>query len=748
MTDLKQVSLDKLQTQPARSTRNNFAQSLTELLDAGPSVLAQQIRQIVLICRRNADTPVPHQPHEKPLTVDQARVAALTGNMALLTENQIHSLLSEAKQLENLAVRLPLMAQLIQRLPASTSLTTIRDILNQADNLSDPASHAQTLFQIAPLLAHADRGSDLLSPSLVKALAVSQAMSSPDARIRSLSALAAYVPVTMQIRLLRHIFDEIDVLQSSELRSSAISVLAEHLPSEIRARGLKSASSIASPHERARALIALAPHVPPDLAPGLHANTLTAIRLIADEEERAKALVGIVPYLEDTEDNSEYPALLKLALGIVVDFNRRHLRARALVALSPHLTHDLKKEALATIQGLTDENERTILLGEIAPSLPRDLLPAALTITQTLNEPSARVHALIALIQYLPEKSREKALHDALNTANALSHHYERVVALVALLDVASATIREQISVHTLETVQSIRNENARARALSLLGSRLSEHQLDHAVEIANQLHDPNHRLLALTGIVPHVPAPQQSKILTGLLNTINQIPFEYQRARALISIAPMLSTQMLQKILPLADSITEAFDRVSVYTALAQHLPPGQRQPLIGKAWKQIRRINNGYDRASALVSIAPFLPMQIRESLPQVASKILDSIGDEYDRTSAIGILAPLLATNDAALHPALPDYNQIIEKGLQLAFQVSHQLTRAQVLAQGTLIWQELYADDHSYHLWRNVAQSLSLLPLADTILCLSALMPIIRKLGGDDAVHEVIYILEHI
>jgi hypothetical protein len=376
------------------------------------------------------------------------------------------------------------------------------------------------------------------------------------------------------------------------------------------------------------------------------------------------------------------------------------------------------------------------------------MITAAVAAAQTIQEWDARVQALTAVGRNLPENARQQVLWDALNTAGMLPHHYERVVALVTLLDILPASLQAQACTSALETARSIRNETARARALALLGAHLPPKLLSRALETAYQLQDPNYRLIALIGLAPYISAEQQAEVLKTLLNTARLIPFEYQRARAIISIAPLLPRDLLEKALHLADTITDASDRVNAYTSLAQYLPPGQRQLVIGKAWGQMKRIKSAYDRASALATIAPFLPAQIRDSLPQTASAIINAIGDEYDRTSAITILAPLLAFDEHTPSMPLPNSYQALEECLRHIFNMPSQAARTRLLEQAVHWWMTFPADERAYGLWRLTAQCLATLPLPDCLLCLSILMPVMQKLGGAENAAEVIYILEHI
>ena len=65
------------------------------------------------------------------------------------------------------------------------------------------------------------------------------------------------------------------------------------------------------------------------------------------------------------------------------------------------------------------------------------------------------------------------------------------MIELAALIDVLPPHLQEQTYTNALETPRLIKNENARARALSLLGPHLPLRLLNRALETANQLGNP-----------------------------------------------------------------------------------------------------------------------------------------------------------------------------------------------------------------------------------------------------------------
>jgi hypothetical protein len=744
MSNLVNASQNPSLNSPA-SAHSESERALLTALAKGPGAISQQIS-----CILNVSKYAPEKQREygeKPLSPAQARMVALVNMADLLSEDSLIKLLKSAQIIGDMGIRLQIITRAALHLPSHQYPPIVMMVWKESMQITDPAAYTRVMFQLIPLLTllHDEPAA---SAALLEIVSLAQSISSPEARIRSLVTLAPHLPQRMRLSILRRAVDEIDRLTNDTQRRNALNTLANYLTPEIAERALSCAEAIQQPAERARALTALTRHLPTNLRPNLRVDALKAIQMIQDEDERAEALIAFAPHLEYVTDTKQFPVLLENALDVVISITRRHLRARALVALAPHLTLELQGEALAAVHSLNNERERAMLLGELAPTLPPEMLVASLAVAHGMQEQDARVHALTILAHYAPEHARDQTMLDALAAASNLPHHYERVIALTALIDVLPPHLQEQTYTNALETTRLIKNENARARALSLLGPHLPPRLLSRALETAYQLANPEQRFIALIGIAPHLPQRESEAVFTTLLSTVNELTFEYKRARSLIDLVALLPDNLLQEALEIARAIIEPFDRVSVFINLVKRLPAEIHHRIIAESWHLIKMIDNGYDGASALSAIAPLLPTSAAPHVAQAAGAIIKSITDEYDQTSAIAILAPLLDVEgqSPSVPSSLPDRYAPLEKGILAAFHIPQQSLSIQLLAQGAEIWAEVNDDARSYRLWQEVAQRLTHLPLADTLLYLGVLVPVIRKLGGNEAVTNIAQLLE--
>lgn len=719
--------------------RVELEQDLLAALAVGPNAIGQQVRHILASAQTVPPAGTPQLYAGDVVTPTEARFLALAQVAETLTEAQRDKLVKEAHALPSSA-RLDILLRLSRYLSAQHRQPIIGEIWTAARALPDPIVRARVLFHLAGLL-HAFQDEHAAPASLLPVVTAAQAITNAEARIRSLIAIIPHLPHNMRVRMLHRLFDEIDRLPNDRLRGGAVIALAEFLPAEVEARALRSAEFIQTPADRARTLMALAPHLPPALQPRLRADALDAIQTLTNEDERAELLIVFASHLDYAPSKEQFPLFWEQPLKVVSSLNRRPLRARALVALVPH-TPDLLGEALAAIGSLTNEHDRAALLAELAPSLPAEQVIACVDMVRAIEATDARILALIALARRMPDDLRPQLAQESLAQVTSLSNAYERVTALIALADILPLELHTQ----AFESALTIDNENARARAMSLLGPRLPPALHPRALEAAEQFTTPNLRISLLSSLVPVLVGEVRHTALRRLLETTREIQLEYKRARALVSIAPLLSPDLLEEVHVAAEALGDPFDRVIVYIAIAQNLPPDQRPPIIAHAWALIKEIEGGYDSASAIAAISPFLPASLHPDLIQTAGSVIGAIRDEYDRASAIGILAPLLLTDDH--HEAatgLPDSFLALEEGLSAALDVPQQVVRAQLLAESVLVWVEMGYFEQSYRLWRGVAVRLAELPLADAMLCLSVLLPVLRELSGEEGMADIAHAL---
>lgn len=728
-----------------RLGRRQVEDALKRALDTGAVAIPQQLRYLLALCQMSTEhhTTTPYT--AKPMSVVQARLSALESLSGVLNDRQVRALLRDIEKIQDINIRTMLLARVAIFIDPKEYQNVVRDIWQQSEYIGDIVVRTRAIYQIAPLLTLINDEPATATP-LLNILRLAEAIENTEARLRSLVSVASHLPYDVSIRTFQRVLDELERAGNDSLRVKTLIAMAQEVPDELVGQALNIAGSIRNPTERARTLTALAQVMPTDLRPRLRQDALEAITMIESDDDKAEALIAFAPHLDFATDREKFPAIVTKALAIAIGISRRHVRAKVLVAISPHLTTDLQGEALAAVHSLSNEQDRAMLLAELAPNLPPNMLVASLAVAHTMVSQDARVHALTALAHYVPESARHQTVRDALAAASNLPHYLERVTALVDLADLLPPDLLEQALSNALESAKSIENANAQARALNQLGNYLPETLLEQALELAINIEDANQRLNAIIGIMPNLMSEdRQREARESLVKCAEQMRLEFKQARALVTILPHLTQDMLKPIEEMADGYFDPFDKVSVYLAIAQNSPPENRPSLIGKAWTRLQHIEDGYDRASMIAAMAPFLPERAGKDLASAVESAINIIQDDYDKASAIRILVPLLSSGSNGNSVVLPDTATALERGIETAVLIPDQALRAEYLSEGIKMWVNIHDKERSFNLWRKLVWQFQALPLADVLLCLASVMPLIYEIADKETIIRVAEVL---
>ena len=162
---------------------------------------------------------------------------------------------------------------------------------------------------------------------------------------------------------------------------------------------------------------------------------------ISDQQQRFNALIGIIPRVSDDQRTGILAQMMGSARHIPIAYKR----ARAIVALAPHLTQDL----------ITD----------------------ALKIADSLDDPFDRVSAYIALAQNLPPAKRPEVIAQAWKLIAQIDDGYDRSSALSSVVPFLPPTADEDLAKRANEVIQSIEDEYDRASAITILAPLLAKRQ-------------------------------------------------------------------------------------------------------------------------------------------------------------------------------------------------------------------------------------------------------------------------------
>jgi len=281
---------------------------------------------------------------------------------------------------------------------------------------------------------------------------------------------------------------------------------------------------------------------------------------------------------------------------------------------------------------------------------------------------------------YLTKDLREKAVSEILKLVRSIRDKDSKAEILVELVPYLSKSKDQtEIISEILKLVKNV-NDYKKAEIIVNLAPYLPKNLLKQTFQVAKGIKNKAWKSMALIGLEPYC-----SGDLVKSLELLYNIKHEFLRVKALISIVPHLTEDLLEEVLEWAWSISKESLKIWALKVLIPYLP----QDLIKDVFKKVCNIGTEYF-AEVLMSLAPHLP---EEALKE-ALEIARGIEEEKYRAKALVALAPHLVK----------------------------------------LAPQELYP------LWREMLPVLAARPRKELLENLKALVPVILALGGREAVAE--------
>ena len=195
-------------------------------------------------------------------------------------------------------------------------------------------------------------------------------------------------------------------------------------------------------------------------------------------------------------------------------------------------------------------------------------------------------------------------------------------------------------------------------------------------VALAQAIGNTEARIRSLIALVPYLPHSMRIRTLHRIVDEIDGLHNDTQRATALCTLADYLSPEVETRAFRSADSILVPAEKARTLTALAQHLPGNQQSEMRQNALHIISSINEEDQRADALIAFAPHLEYEVKSAqFPELLDQALAiavSFKRRHLRARVLVALAPYLA--DAMLREALSAVHNL-----------SNELERTMLLAQ---------------------------------------------------------------
>jgi len=288
-----------------------------------------------------------------------------------------------------------------------------------------------------------------------------------------------------------------------------------------------------------------------------------------------------------------------------------------------------------------------------------------------LPDPFDRVHALAAVLPYLPADRQPAVLAEILEATNAVTGA-ERCLVRTRLAPFLSA---EEVASTFAEGI-AIDAPDTRSHVIAGLAPFLSTTQLDEALTTALAIADSPAREDTVRELVPHLSTAQ----CDAAFPTVQAIPDADDRLTILKLVSPGLSPRRREDAVAVALAVENTTEAVRAAADLIDHLPPSSRPHWTAEALARVDRLTDDDHRAatrvwlgrhlsadqvaeahaaveaisgpgtrsSLLAQLAPHLPATPRDA---VVARVREQIADWPDEADVLATLAPFLPLDGVA-------------------------------------------------------------------------------------------------
>jgi hypothetical protein len=171
-------------------------------------------------------------------------------------------------------------------------------------------------------------------------------------------------------------------------------------------------------------------------------------------------------------------------------------------------------------------------------------------------------------------------------------------------------------------------------------------------VSLAQAIGNIEARIRSLIALVPYLPHTMRVRTLHRVIDEIDRLHNDSQRATALCTLAVYLSTEVEARVLRSAESILVPAEKARTFTVLARYLPGALQTYLRHNALNVIGSISDEEERADALIAFAPHLePIANSDQLPPLVEQALaiaTSVKRRHLRARVLVALAPYLTAD----------------------------------------------------------------------------------------------------
>ncbi len=373
---------------------------------------------------------------------------------------------------------------------------------------------------------------------------------------------------------------------------------------------------------RVRFLVGIVRHLP-DKTEFLE-KALTTARAINQQHQRAKALLVVAPHLAETQKSKVLQEALNTSKTIKAElaqrliewgywdevantlqsledeYERMNTLGKSISAINNLITDNVWEKLLLFVAMIEDAAQRDQVLAELALGLSKlGYLQESLIALQKIEDHQWQAQTLIYIAQYQQEPYRSKLLLKAKDAAEKIRDKGQQVIALIqvglCLPEVNKAKILKQ-AVLTLET---IKDKNQRSQVLSEVTTRLvAVGYLDQVTTALEEMEAEYSQ--------GNLPQQLQGDIWHKLLLLIRLMQNKAQSAELLFDLASLMSNlqkqELQQEALETALAIDDKAQQALVLMWMASKLTKSNTHEVLYKAMEAIGAIDDETKRTKVL--------------------------------------------------------------------------------------------------------------------------------------------------
>ncbi len=362
-----------------------------------------------------------------------------------------------------------------------------------------------------------------------------------------------------------------------------------------------------------------------------------AAATLQDEGHRTSIVIGLLPQLTDARFREVVAQLPELA---------EYPRRRLVEALAGRLEREQVEAVFASVMSMQTRDDFVHAVAALLPRLAKPQRDVA--VPKALRQLTGHPYRVCEFLLALAPKLTAPELAAALEQFAAATPPSERLRTLTWI----GARLTPDQRDDTLDLILEQQDGNVVAVDLTALAPHLDDAQLERALAAAATRPDPGHRARALTGLIPHLAQERrpaavadavQAVLAAGTDDPISNIalpdllchlaPEQIQLildmvgarrhalrgGRHLVLLAPYLTPAQLRQALTIAASAAYPGDRYPLLSAIAPHLPPGQREAAVDHALSALKTHDG---RAGLDPHLAAVMTPQQRDTTLDIAA------------------------------------------------------------------------------------------------------------------------------